>query len=403
MHAAKLLTALTLTVLPSQLFAQDTLLHAPPDILREITSYRETDAGVIAKARSLLLDCVREGDTARGRPVLAYLRDHYRGSRYVPLWAAERFLLSYWESDYRPILNPSRLDALDTLEYENSVTPPRDLLMDDLRDALRPLRNDLRAAIGRAPLTREESGFLVLFLESLLGDRRDPDVQAALNEDADAFLSENRGSRYAPFVRRDIRYVLRESRWGHGFTAGAGAGAINGNLGKLFNGMGAFDVGYDMGVRQLVADLDGVVYFRISVGLGGKVRMPFTYDGDWEKGAKQDVAIPELSVGLAVFESDLVQIAPFGGISGILFSPPSGASGNFTDNLELDLFSLSAGLNVDWKISPGQGINRGSYFLIRTRLTLAAPVAVPERRFSGNIVTFTVGFGLFGRGVLRDL
>jgi hypothetical protein len=402
-RAPHLISTLALLVLSSRLLAQDSLRLPSQDVLKEITSYRETDAEIIAKARSLLLDCVRAGDTTKGRSVLSYLRSHYRHTRYVPFWPSEQILLWYWSSEYRAILNPSSLDALDTLGYQSSVTPPRDLLLDDLRDALNPRRMELRAAVLRAPLETHESEFLLLFLGSLLGDRRDPETQKLINEEAGDFLARFGDSPYAPFVRRDIRCVLRESRWGYGFTVGLGAGSINGNLGTLFYATGTLDLGFDLGVRHLIEDLDGVFYFRLSAGLGGRVRSAFTYNGDWANGMKQDVLVPEASVGIVAFESDMVQIVPFAGLSGIFISPPTDANGNSTSNLELNLFSWSAGLSADWKIGAGEGLHKGSYVLIRTRLTFVSPFPQPDRRFSGNIVTFTVGFGLFGRSVLRDL
>jgi hypothetical protein len=96
-----------------------------------------------------------------------------------------------------------------------------------------------------------------------------------------------------------------------------------------------------------------------------------------------------------------VRESPFGGLSGILISPPTDANGNSVSKLELNLFSWSAGLCADWKFGV-TGIQKNAYWLVRTRLTLASPFPQPDRRFTGNIVTFTVGFGLLGRSVVRD-
>jgi hypothetical protein len=382
---------------------QDSLGRPPRDPLKEIISFRETDGTIIAKARSLLLDCVRTGDTVRGRPVLSFLRDNYGHTRYVPLWPSEQFLLLYWTSEYRAILNPPFLESLDTVGDQSSVPPPRDLLIDDLRDALRPRRNELRTAVLHAQVERDESGFLLLFLESLLSGHDDPGVQKLLNEGADDFLARFADSKYAMFVRSHIRFVLRESKIGYGFTIGVGPGRISGELGQLFSSSGAVDLGFDLGVRQLIGGLDGVFYARLTASLDGEVRSAFTYKWDWPQGMKQEVVVPEASVGLVAIESNLVQVAPFAGLSGIFISPPTDAYGNSTSPLKLSLFSWSAGLNADWKFGDGTGVPRAGYLFIRTRLTFTSPFPQPEVRFSGNIVTFTIDFGLFGRGVDRDL
>lgn len=403
MRVPILIPVVAFLALPVRLAAQDPLRNPSQDILREITSYRETDAAIIAKARGLLLDCVRSGDTTKGRSVYQYLRRQYGHTHYVPLWPSEQILLWYWTSDHRAILDPYALERLDTPDYQNSVTPPRDMLLDDLRDVLRPRRTDLRAAVIRSPFAAQESEFLLLFLESLLGDWRDPDLRKQLNELSDDYLSRFGDSPYAPFVRRDMRHVYQESRWGYGFTIGLGAGTVNGNLGKLFHETGAFDLGFDIGARQVIGELDGLLYLRLSAGLGGKVRSAFAYNGDWPDGMKQDIIVPEASLGLVVFESNMVQIAPFAGLSGILISPPADENGNSTSPLKLDLFSWSAGINADWKLWGGSEAPGNSYALIRTRLTFASPFPQPDARFSGNIVALTVDIGVFVRSMLRDL
>ncbi len=402
MRARNFISIFVFLFLSFQAPAQDTLRPWSPDVLQEISAYRETDAAIIAKGRSLILDRVRAGDTSGGRPVLSYLRDHYRRTRYIPFSPPEEILLCFWASDFRAILNPAYLESTDTLDYRNAVPPPRDLLLEDLRDLLNPRRRELQAAIRSAPLRADESEFLLLFLEALLADRREPEAQNVLNEGSDDFLARFGDSPYAPFVRRDIRYVVRENRVGHGFTIGVGAGAMTGSLGNLFSANGALDLGYDLGIRQLIGTLDGVFFFRLSAALSGKVRSAFSYNGDWTEGSKQDVIAPEASLGLVAFESDLVQVLPFAGLSGIMVSPPPDAGGNGSGSLELDLLSWSAGLNADWKIGAGEGINRGSFFLIRTRLSFFSAFPRTDRRFNGNFVTFTIGFGIFGRTVQRE-
>ncbi|HTY57550.1 MAG TPA: hypothetical protein VMF59_01980, partial [Bacteroidota bacterium] len=289
MRTCQLFCTLALLAVPASLPAQDSLRPLPRDILKEIIAYRETDAGVIAKARSLILDCVRTGDTAKGRPVLSYLEDHYRGTRYVPLWPSEQLLLRFWASDFQAILDPLSLDARDTMRYQAFVTPPKDMLLEDLRDALNPRRSQLRAAVLGSSFHEDESAFLEILLASLLGDGRDPESQKTLNEESDDFLSRFGDSRYAPFVRRNIRFVLQESRVGWGLTLGAGSGSVNSNLGSLFSCSGVFGIGGDIGIRRMIGGLDAVFYLRLSASLDGKVRSAFNYNGEWEAGAKQQI------------------------------------------------------------------------------------------------------------------
>ena len=88
------------------------------------------------------------------------------------------------------------------------------------------------------------------------------------------------------------------------------------------------------------------------------------------------------------------------GLSGVFISPPKDANGNSTSSLELNQFSWSAGLNLDWKMGGADPMR--AYWFIRTRLTISSPFPQPDRRFAGNIVTFTVDVGFFGRSLMRD-
>jgi hypothetical protein len=185
------------------------------------------------------------------------------------------------------------------------------------------------------------------------------------------------------------------------------AEARSGGISTRLSDPAALDIGFDLALRRLILGRDAVLYLRAFIGLGSTVRSPFAYNGDWLQGMKQDVDIPEVSLGVVVYESDAVQVAPFAGISGIFISPPRDNNGNKVSDLELDLSSWSAGLNADWKIAPGAGLFSADadhgYWLIRTRLTFASVFAPPDQRFSGNIVTFTVGIGMFGRTMSREL
>lgn len=389
-------------LLSSRSAAQDSLRAAGRDILREITSSREPESAVIAKARTLLLDCVKTDDTAKGKPVLRFVLERYRQTRYLPFWPAEEYLLSFWAGEYRRMLDPAALEGLDTLQYASFVVPPRDLLLDDLRDALAGRQPALRDAIIHAPFREHESAFLLLFLETLLADRHDPVAQKTLNEDADDFLARFGDSPYAPFVRRDIRSVVVESRIGYGFSIGGGASTVTGRLGGLLSAGGAFDLGGELGIRKLIGDLDAVVYGRLTAGIGGKVRSAFSYRGDWVPGDKKDILVPEISLGIVAFETDFVQCTPFAGLSGVLISPPTDANGNSSDGPELNMFSWSAGLSVDWKIGAREIAGSPSYLYIRTRLTYSSPFPQPETRFNGGFLAFTVDFGGFWRPLIRD-
>jgi len=387
-----------LSLAPSIVRAQDTVRPAIQDVIREITSYRETDAGIIAKGRSLILDRLREGDTARGRPVFDYLRDHYRPTRYVPFWPAENIVLSFWASEYRAILDVPALESYDTLRYSNVITPPHDLLFLDLVDALSPRRQSIRSAVLHAPLAADESAFLLLLLDWVLEDRTIPGNRDQINEDADAFLGEFGDSRYAPIVRRDIRFVTQESRLGLGLSIGLGASALSGGLAQYFSPAGAIDLVGDLGVRQLIWDREALFSIRLSGSLDAKVRKDFTYNGKWTAGMKQDIIVPEVSIGVVALESDLIRLVPSVGLSGILISPPTDQNGNSTSDLKLNLLSWSARLSADWKWGTGS-----SYWLLRMNLSYATPFPQPDTRFNGNILMFTVGVGFFIRGFERKL
>ena len=403
-----LLCLISLVLLLSPLSAQDLRPDTTRSVEREILSYRDTEGELVTSSRRMLLDRVRSGDATKVSEILDFLHERIDATRRLALWPGEEFLLSFWGHRYRPLLNPARLDMLDTLSFERFLLPPRDMLFSDLQEYTRSHRTAVRAGILAATLEPEEAAFLRIFLDDLILDRSDTTGRRLLNEDADEFLAQYKGSRYAGFVRRQIRIVYRESAWGYGFDIGLGTGFVGGAMAQYFPDHLALTLGFDLGRRAFLGTLDGVLYARFSLGASPKLKTPFVYGGTWQQDLKVDLIIPELTLGVVALDNSFLQVTPFGGISGILIGPSEQErKDRNNDDVSLDMFSWTVGLNLDWKVSKGESVitsgTEHAYWFIRSRVSFNAPFSPPESRFGGNIVTLTLSFGGFGRPVGRDL
>jgi len=408
-RAAALLAAFSVCALfcSSLVQCQDQRPDTLKAIEQEILSRPDTDMEILAKSRQMISDRVRIGEAAKIADLVTYLDSKFSGKRILPLWPSERYLLSYWTRHYSYILDTERLNAVDTADYSRMIVPPRDMLYQDLCEQSLARKATLKEAIAAADLKPSDSEFLLLFFDFLVAANPGPAVRKELNQGADAYLSHFPDSPYTGFVRQNIRFVLRESEWGFGLDLGVSSGLFSGNVKTTFEDHAALVLGFDAARRDLIASADLITYLRIYLGVGSKVRSAFEYEGKWQKGLRLDVIIPELSVGAAVLENSFLQVAPFAGISGILVSPPEEDRTIAGNDVNLDMFSYSFGLNVDWKIAkssiPVLSESENSYWSVRTRITYTAPFSAPQPMFQGSIVALTMSVGMFGRPVIRDL
>ncbi len=386
---------------------QDTSADSARAIEREILSRPDTDNEIVAKSREMILDRLRAGDIAKVAEVIAYLDHRFQSRQILPLWPVERFLLAYWTHQYTEILDPPLLDSLDTSVYRDQVLPPDDLLSRDLIDLSRSRRTVLRAAVLASDRSREEQAFLTIFLGYLLTERTFAAPDQPLNDAADEFLGQYPESRYAGFVRSRIRVVFREGEWGYGFDIGGGTALPGGALGDRISDGGSLTLGLDVARREAVGSVDIVGYFRLLFSLGSSVLAPFEYNGTWKRDLSLTTMVPEFSVGPVVVENRWIQVTPFAGVSGMLIAPPENERAKPGNDVSVNLFSATGGVNIDWKIARGNLVIsspfENAYWFVRTRISYTAPLSTPDPMFRGSVIAITLSVGGFGRPIARDL
>lgn len=102
-------------------------------IEQEILQHQESELSLLNKSRALLLDAIRNNDTAKAGKVLSYMKNKFDSSRVVILFSTEKIFVDYWLHDYDDIFSIARNPEFGIDVYKNKLLPPRDLLFNDLK------------------------------------------------------------------------------------------------------------------------------------------------------------------------------------------------------------------------------------------------------------------------------
>jgi hypothetical protein len=335
------------------------------DAINEMLDLRDTKSERISRARRALLDKFLEDDFEATAKLTAYLKDELEDENYTTLYPSEYWMLCYWLGNYEKIIEELFEWEQDSenvptkyahyMSVANSgpkIAPQNDVLYEKLKSASIGSKPFLHTKLHESPLDEMEKDFLAMFLDNIVSDRisyyyaYQTDERERLNDTADAFLEKYPGSAYEDFTRKYLRYKTEMSKWGIGYDLGGGVSVFDGNIAQTLNTGGSFNLGLD------------VIYARFTVQMrllfsfcSLKNDMELGYNTVWEKKYVTQLITPELSLAFNVLDTDFLRIAPFGGISPLLFSPNEKS---IEDNPDLKDTKFNSpgyvfGMNFDWK------------------------------------------------------
>lgn len=214
------------------------------DIRSEIMNYHESDFNFINKARRLLGNHIKDGNTVEAAKVKDTLLDEYNGEVLETFYNWEYIFLLYSLGEYDTLLN-----FMEVVDFDNSVSSnvSTSAQTDNLGTLLREnmlayydiIEIDIKESIEDA-MSRD---FLLLMLQDIAhitpprSQEREEHTQN-INKLANQYLKNHPDSPYDKTVREQIRFEFAEANWGFYWDFGFGVGINNGKLGENLNGTG---------------------------------------------------------------------------------------------------------------------------------------------------------------------
>ena len=247
--------------------------------------------------------------------------------------------------------------------------------------------------------------FLKLNLQFFLLDKDNSLFnQEKINLESNLFLNTYPNSKFEHFVRYQIKYEFVLSDWGFGMDLFSGYGWYTEELKESFTGSIPIGFGVDVFYKDFVFNLRYLIGFSFT-------KKDLDFNGHiWKNNSQVRLYIPEISFGYNVYEDNLIKLTPFGGISGISFSP---TEYDMEQKPELKnavlgfVNSFTYGINLDLKLFTTTSVNYSGpeqdFWLIKIRLASNYPQFMNKYdRFDGNIYYLTIGFGGFGHTINRN-
>ncbi len=367
---------------------------------QEIFSYRDSTAETIAKGRKLLMDKFLLNDKKKVAELLTYLESVEKDQNFLAFFPTERWFLYYWIERYDPLMSDlANYDEDYHRSIDQKLGPARDSLYLKLRSGLRVQRFQIIENIQRAELSDTEKAFLILNLDYFITAYAKTINRDSLNHLSNEYLTSYPQSRFENYVRKYIRFEMKNSKWGLGFEFFSGYGAFTGHLRKNFKNHVPFGVAFD------VCYMNFTLFLRDYIGLGStNDSIPFK-DGTWRKDAKASTFLPEASIGYTVVENKIIKLVPFLGIASMEISPSQSDIKKYPEyeNVHLKLTTTyTFGLNLDFKIAKAKKVinrpNERSYWFLRLRYAYNKPQFEQKyNRFNGDFHYITIGIGALGR------
>ncbi len=179
---------------------------------------------ILHNGRHQIYRALMEGNDRDVSVILKEMQTRIDTSAYNLLTPYERVGLDAILKRFVFIRNLSLIDSLPYY-YSRKAPAPGDALARKMKDILTARHNDI--IDGADDLSGEQTAFLDLFLVWLAHDsaRSNDD---ALNEQANAFLAAYSGSDYERYVRENIRFVIKNAKWGFGLSFYTGYAALAG-------------------------------------------------------------------------------------------------------------------------------------------------------------------------------
>jgi len=367
----------------------------------EIMSLPETDLTYIQNGRQLIMNALQENDVDKVKSIKYKLETKFQNTDVMPFWLGERILLHLISGQYELLLNTDCLDSIQHKDYSRFLKPPSDNLYNRLSQYVYDNQAKIERNIDECEYSEKDKAFLKVFIIFILEKKESNQIsQDDVNDVCDRFLIRYPKSEYDTFVRTNMRMKFVPSNWGYGFDFFSGTGQFKGPLNRYFTDHVPIGVAFDIQYQQYI------LYLRDYIGLGSKVAQEFDYKGTWPKDLSLEVFLPEASVGYVILDNNRYKMVPFIGISSMDISPPEQKKEEYDVGLDF-VTTYTCGLNIDLKLSPSKipivSYNEESVWLIKFRLGINHPTYTNrDPRFDGTMVYFTIGFGGFGKKMLRD-
>jgi hypothetical protein len=374
-------------------------------IRNEILSYPAPKSEIINRGRNMIIDLLVANDQNKVRKVFNYLVEEEGNQYYLAFYPGEKWLLYYWTEQYDKLIESILYhDTIDWQSNRSLILPNEDLLIQKLREIVWSEESVIKSQIKLSDLNEIDKAFLELHFNYLMETLKEDKDQDYLNTSADQFLVSYPNSGYEQFVRRNIRYVYKISKWGAAYELFTGAGIFSGGLQRNFKNVYSFGIACDVAYNNLTG------YLRIAIG-HSKTKDSIAFStGTWRGGEHAEMLAFEGSVGYATFENNHFKVSPFIGFTSTGISPSQTDKEKFPEYEDVGLeytLAYTLGVNTEIKFKTAQRWNgfgtQESYRFIRLRYSYVMPQF--DRKydgFSGDLHCITIGFGAFGRAMNRD-
>lgn len=392
-------------ILFALLFVATSAIAQNDSIRAEILRFEGSKAELIQKGRGLLIDKLAQGNKPKVEAIFRYLiseEDQY----HLAFHPVEKYLLYYYLNDFSSVLYQAVLkdSAVNRGTFYAQTRPSNDLLAYKLADVVRFDKKDILDAINSSDLGSSDKSFLKLNLNYLIADYRvDNTVRDSLNISASQYLNAHPGSEFDRYIRTNIRYEFRPSKWGFSVEFFSGYSVFTDNLSKHFYNSVPFGVAFDIAYKNWT------LFVRDYIG-SGRIRDSIAFSNvTWQKHSRATIYLPEVSVGYVTYENKHLVVTPFMGMSWASISPTDNDKNKIPEYKDIGLSftkTYTLGMNVDFKLGvSNQGAfktTESSYWFVRVRY--AYNIGNFENRytgFNGNIHSLTIGIGGFSRRMKR--
>lgn len=357
------------------------------------------------QGRELMMEWVAEGRYAAANRELAKVDSVLQYSSIQAITGFERYLVQILAQDWnRAYQTMVAWDSLQKAAREGIEISRSDGLGKALNQAFFKEVETLKSRIMLEIQDPEQKEFFLLLMEDLANPNPSQEIQQAINQRATDFMQHYPKSPLVDFVRKYVRFQMKESKWGLGFDFFLGFGQGSQDLGSYYNNHFSLGHGFEAQYRRIA------FFGRNYLGFG-TTRKASTIDGKrWEKGKSYAVFLPELSAGYYLLHHKNFRLCAFAGIASLDLGPPEG---EVQKNEELKTFQKSFtmasiwGFHLDVPIAKASNMvsrRERSYWFLRIRYSAADP------RFEkfyvhgqGSMQTFTLSFGGIGWPIRREL
>jgi hypothetical protein len=307
----------------------------------------------LEKYRNILIDNIVAGNKGKANEIIGKAYKNISDKNYVVLYPNEKFLLSFWERDYKQISQD--LMNLDSIESANTekIHPNPDQLYKVLLQTITNSTVELRIDITNASnLSDDEKSFLLIILDAQCYDNIKNDFQQHFNGETTQFIKKYPSSSYNTVLRHtfDTEFTPKGFSWGLEFYTGSSF--IGSKTSDYFSNGGLFGMGFVWGY----GNFNLYTRFASSSSILRKNPSPASI---WQRDSSVSVELYQISVGYTFRPLKRVSITPIVGLGWFSASPNDNQKMNHRQIRNIEIKSNGqaiAGLELGWDFT------RRSYF-----------------------------------------